>query len=764
MTAKDWEQETERLERVKAEILRQMERFKAIVGNRRTQVLDIRRNFWDDISINVENFEEFMEAHDSIRQQTLVLHNEERAMAHAADSLRKLRRQLDSPYFGRVDFAVAGENHPQALYIGLATLLAERTGESLIYDWRAPVSQLFYDFGLGPAHYLSPEGDVSGEITGKRQFVIRGGRLENMFDTGVHIVDQMLQHMLSRSADERMKTIVTTIQKEQNEIIREDRYPLVIVQGVAGSGKTSVALQRIAYLLYKYRDTLDADHMLLFSPNDLFNDYVSNVLPELGERNMRQTTFQSYLEHRLGDECGRLEDAYDQLEGLLTAEDDRRHAILLAGTRWKASGDYARLIRSYAELLQREGLQFREYRAGKKVVLSGGELGDLFYAGDTHLPVSRRLDKLKEWIEADLEVKEKAMMKAYYRKLLHYPKYIGTEQELKVQSKRTIRKRFAPLKRMTGELAFVDLGATYRRLFTEPGLAERLAAAAGVSLPEVWKDLCAYTLNRLEEGVVPYEDAVALLYLKELIEGVRSFLGIRHLVVDEAQDYSPFHYELFRRMFPRARMTLLGDWNQGIYPHARRQNYDFVRSLFGEEESRLYRLYKSYRSTREIVEFTRAILPDGERVEAFSRTGEAPKLRRTGGREELREVLLHDIRELMSRGAGSLAVICRTDAESLEAFELLKDHVPAVRITKYTKTFVSGLLVLPVYLAKGLEFDAVLVYNAGAGAYRRESERKLLYTACTRAMHHLNLYTMGEPSPLLAEALQSGVAVSFHRC
>jgi DNA helicase-2/ATP-dependent DNA helicase PcrA len=749
MNTTEWERERERLETTKKVIERQIAAMREVVKDRKERVLDIRRHFWDEITVNVSTPDDLLETQASVIQQAMLLHYQERGHMQAEHMLRVLEKQRLSPYFGRIDFIEEHRGAPESYYFGISSLVDETTGKPLVFDWRAPISELFYDYGIGPAAYQAPEGTVRGENVLKRQYWIRDGKLEYMFDTGIQIVDEMLLLMLGKSADDRMKSIVTTIQKEQNEIIREDRYPLLIVQGVAGSGKTSVAMQRVAYLLYKYRHTLEADQLLLFSPNQLFNDYVSTVLPELGEQNMQQSTFQQYMEHRLDLADWMVEDAYDQLEALLK-EEEPQYRIRLGGIRFKGSGPYAKLLEAYASYLKREGLRFKDFTVRSIMVISGRQLSDAFYGRNDHLPISRRLGKFQEWLRGELEDRQKELTRAYYRKLLKVPKYIGTEQELKTMSKKTMRRHFEPLYRMADEMKFIDLTETYRRLFDDAELFERVAAEANVAVPDDWEQIRKHTLEQLDRKVLPYEDGPPLLYLKELLEGVQTFHRIRHVIVDEAQDYTQLQFIILRRMFPRSRMTLLGDLNQGIYPHASQQNYEFVQGLFEEGQTKLFRLAKSYRSTLEIVEFTRRLLPSGESFQAFSRHGELPQVTPAASEDALAERIAADIRRLREEGAASIAVICKTAEESRRACaKLVSLDLTPVLVHKHMKTFVSGLLVIPAYLAKGLEFDAVIIYNAGADVYHREDERKLFYTACTRAMHRLHLYYTGELTPFI---------------
>ncbi|WJH36582.1 ATP-binding domain-containing protein [Paenibacillus sp. CC-CFT747] len=270
-------------------------------------------------------------------------------------------------------------------------------------------------------------------------------------------------------------------------------------------------------------------------------------------------------------------------------------------------------------------------------------------------------------------------------------------------------------------------------------------------LPPEWEGICRYTLEALERGEMPYEDATPYVYLQAEVEGMQKYREMRHVLIDEAQDYSPFQYAYIRALFPKAGFTLLGDLNQGIQGEAGLQGYEGIRELLGGEEAKTVRLFKSYRSTRQIVDFTKALLGEGQPVEAFSRDGELPRLIRAQDDSALADAVAADVRSLRAEGA-SVAVLCHTAEESEQAFAALqkRGETDAVLITRETETFVTGTVVLPVYLAKGLEFDAVVVYEAGSRRYGRERERKLLYTACTRALHRLHLYYTGEPSPFLA--------------
>jgi DNA helicase-2/ATP-dependent DNA helicase PcrA len=754
------EKEAQRVTVVRSNIQQRIIELRQTVDDRRSEATAIGKSFWDDISVNADNDDDLIETAASMAQQEHVLLGQERSYRLAEDALRKLQRVVDAPYFSRIDFQEKGEQEREKIYIGLTSFIDSKTDEILIYDWRAPIASLFYDYPPGPATYRTPEMDVSGELWLKRQYIIKAGELQDVFDTGLSIGDEMLQKMLSRSADEKMSSIVTTIQREQNQIIRDDQHKVLVVQGAAGSGKTSVALQRIAYLLYKYRTTLSADNMILFSPNSLFSDYVSRVLPELGEATMQQTTFQDYLTHKLTDTGLKLEDPYDQLEFILTGTDqDPLYAARLQNITYKTSEAFLKVIEAYGDKLKHGGLRFLDLAVGKKVLITADELNERFYSKPSILAIGERMEQLSEWILEQMDVFQADVQKRFYRKLVREPKYMGSEPEMKKMSRVKAHKAITPLKEKAQKLAYVDVLGMYKVLFTDTSLQQELVELAGEPLPGDWATISQITVEALEQGYLPYEDAIPLVYLKGLVEGQLRVGTIRYCLVDEAQDYSPFHYAYLKKMFPRARFTLLGDWNQGIFTHAnandtaeQEHGYSSISELMGEDETETIRLVKSYRSTREITEFACQVLPGGEPVEPFSRSGEEPRLLRAASEQELIRLVAETAAMRQRGGASSVAIICKTERETESAHGRLTPLLPELaRISKDTLHYEAGVMILPAYLAKGLEFDAVILYDAGAAVYAEAKERKLFYTACTRALHHLDVCYLGELTPFLPQ-------------
>ncbi|ASS74065.1 helicase [Tumebacillus algifaecis] len=766
ITEQEWKKEQKRVDLVRREVKKRTEQLQAQVGTVKADIVEIRKNFWDDVKVNFENAIEAAETVASMRQQSEVLGERERLHRHAQKEMKSLYRLEQTPYFGRIDFVEPGEPLQQ-IYLGTASFLDENDEHFYVYDWRAPVSSLYYDYSPGPAEYETPGGTVEGTMELKRQFIIRDGEIESLFDTGVTIGDELLQQVLGRHSDAQMKSIVATIQKEQNRIIRNVRNRLLVVQGAAGSGKTSAALQRIAYLLYRDRAWLSAEQIVLFSPNDMFNSYVATVLPELGEENMQQATFQEYLERRLGRVFD-LEDPFLQMEYVLTAMNEPGYAARIAGIQYKASVPFMRLLEQYANRLGQEGLIFKGLKFRGEPLLSAARMREQFATYDPGMSIPNRLRLLSEWllselnelalaqtdqdwVEEEIELLDNEEYLQAYQKLRRQKRFRENtfddfDRERKMLGEMLVQKRFKPLRNGIKRLKYVDVPAMYRQLFADP----KRAVSLGAELPAMFAEFAEQTVEKMLQGELFYEDATPYLYLKELLEGVEMNTQVRHVFVDEAQDYSPFQFAFLKRLFPHAKMTVLGDLNQAIYAHAEKADgFGPLAALYPAEESELIVLKQSYRSTRQIVDFTRKMMPGGEEIVPFNREGEEPTITRAENTADLIAKIIDRIRNLQADQHRTLAVICKTAEESRAAYERLKDALDVKLISKETVHFEPGLVVIPAYLAKGVEFDAVILYNASQDQYGRESERRLFYTACTRAMHELHLYYLGEQSPFL---------------
>lgn len=762
-------QEQERLDNIMEIVTEQIGKLEDETGRRRKEVVDFRKHFWDEVKVNTDSFDDYLETIISLRQQSQALSVNQSSHQQSSKRLSELRRIWEIPYFGRIDLLEEETSTTERIYIGVSSLM-DASGENfLIYDWRAPISSVYYDYAPGPIEYNTPGGMISGVLEEKWQYIIRGGMIESMFDTSLTIGDEILQQVLGKGTDKHLQSIVATIQQEQNRIIRHDRGRLLIVQGVAGSGKTSAALQRIAYLLYKYRDRLKADQIILFSPNAMFNSYVSTVLPELGEENMQQVTFQDYLNHRLSD-AFQVENAYEQLEFVLTGLEDPSYETRVASIQFKASSHFFEAIQSYRQSLETSGMIFKGIKFRGERIVSAKQIAERFYSKDTSLRFYNRIEKLREWLNNRIdEVEKMELTKPWvqeeiellsdedYREVqsrlqkkhnFKEEMFANYEDEVEVLSRLIVRKKLRSLRKWIEALRFINIKRIYKQIFTD---SMQIQPWMEGNTPEKWEGICLASVNMLDEGKLYYEDATPYLLLKELIQGFQMNSSIKHVVVDEAQDYSTFQFEFLKRLFPRAKMTVLGDFNQAIFAHASETgDFHALSSLYGPEETEVITLDRSYRSTKSIVEFTRGLLPNGERITAFERDGEKPTLTEVSSHAELHRQIISEVFDLREQKYNTIAIICKSAAESAAAYDALAELEEKKLVKSNSLEYEQGVVVIPAYLAKGIEFDAVIIYDASAQVYSDESLRRLFYTACTRAMHHLQLYSVGEPSPFLS--------------
>ncbi len=721
-------------------------------------IVDFRKNFWDDVTVNFEDAVETAETYASMKQQAEVLSERERSQKHMDKQIETLRRLESSPYFGRIDFTEQGYEQDEPIYLGIGSLFDEELQQYLIYDWRAPISSLYYDYGPGKVKYKTPEGQVNGEMTLKRQFIIRDGCIKSMFDAGVTIGDELLQEVLGNQASEHMKSIVATIQQEQNKIIRNEKARLLLVQGAAGSGKTSAALQRAAYLLYRHRGYLTADQIVLFSPNPMFNSYIAAVLPELGEENVEQTTFQQYLDHRF-KAVYEAEDPFTQLEYVLTEKNNPEYPHRMDAIKYKSSKDFMNYIDRYVEKLGEGGIVFKSIAFRGDVLIAAKEIYKDYYELDHSISPANRMkllvakllkrltelgkaERKKDWVEAELELLDAVDFAEAYEMLGRKGKYNeGSFDDF--QSERDylagaiVQKQFKKLRRKVKLLRFLNIDAIYRNLLAKTELSS---------------EALHISLNALDKGIILYEDAAPYLYLKEKLEGFMTNASVKHLFIDEAQDYSAFQFHYLKKIFPNCKMTVLGDYNQTIFSHhTAGKGFKPLADLYEEDEIETIVLNKSYRSTYEISLFTRAIIGGEHWIEPFERRGREPEFIQVDARQAT-VLAAKQIGLFQERGWTSIAIVCKTAEESLDVYKQLKPLVSSLKlIDKETVTFEKGIAVIPVYLAKGVEFDAVIINNASQTVYKEEESKLLFYTACTRAMHELCLFYEDELTALVKQ-------------
>lgn len=691
MTTAEHEERTQ-LEIVKTALRHALWQLDARLDHYDTEIKQQKEHMWD-ARRDMDHIEKIA-ARQSIEQSGT-------SADVAMDERRRLQKLLHSPYFGRVDFRRAGEAQVLPVYIGVHSFTDEEKKAQLVYDWRAPISTLFYDVETGPAHYVAPGGRIDGEVTLKRQFRIRDGELDFVLETGLNIHDEVLQEALSQAADDKMKNIVATIQRDQNAIVRNEEAQTLIIQGVAGSGKTSIALHRIAYLLYRFKDTLSSKDILILSPNKVFADYISRVLPELGEEQIAETEM-DVLAAELLDHQYRFQTFFEQA-ALLAEKDDPE---LQARIREKSSLAFLKQLDAYAEHVDKNCFQAREIRVGRRIV------PDWFivetFRKHRGLPLKERLAQLLRAIEHNLGI--------------YYNMDVMPEQRAEIR---------AAIKTMAQQST---LRETYKNFYAWLGRPELFKPAKGTLLE--------------------YADVFPLIYLKFRLEGLRTVhRNVKHLVIDEMQDYTPVQYAVLAKLF-RCNKTILGDANQSVNPLCS-STAESIRDAVGGGE--IVRLNKSYRSSYEIARFSQRIAPNPD-LDPVERHGEEPQVLSFKTRKaeiaaiEAAVVTFHN-----QRAHRTLGIVCKTQKQAeqlckalnaaLSEGETLSGAAHDIHLlTTESAAFAQGVVLCSAHLAKGLEFDEVIVPMASAENYVSALDRNLLYVACTRAMHRLTLTCVGAPT------------------
>ncbi|MGL5434720.1 MAG: HelD family protein [Lachnospiraceae bacterium] len=617
-------------------------------------------------------------------QNELDLRRIDHSGAFAVEVRDRLARLQASPYFGRIDFK---EEDTGSLPYYIGRFAFHYQNELLIFDWRAPVAGIFYEYETGPAGYQAPCGRIEGELTRKRQFKISNGVMEYALESSDNVQDDVLQRELSNTSDEKMKSIILTIQKEQNQIIRNEKASTLIIQGVAGSGKTSIALHRIAYLLYRFKERLSAHNITIISPNRVFGDYISNVLPELGEEPIFEISFTDLAEVQLEKVIGFEPDRGDQ---------SWNDAAWIRRVQFKSTLEFVRQMDDYISRLPELVLDPKEYQYDPFSV--SAEWIRARFGAYPGQPLMRRLTLVAE------DIRE------YFDS--------NNIQEDELPGVRTI------LKNLKTMLRFKKTLALYKDFYSQAGQSEMLV------MPD--------------KKTLEWNDVFPFLYLHAAFQGLQESQLIRHLVVDEMQDYTPVQFAVLNRLF-RCQKTILGDFGQSINPNFNHTLTDLQQLYQGAE---LVRLNKSYRSTYEIISFARQIQPGGD-LEAMERHGEMPEIIgcEDDGDQRIRVI---EIIDAFNKGSGNtMGIILKTDKAARKLYKILRTGRSISLIEPGSSGFENGISVTSVRMSKGLEFDAVVIPDADNQTFKTEHDRSLLYVACTRAMHQLTLLYSGEKSAFI---------------
>lgn len=630
-----------------------------------------------------ENYTEMDEyGYENYDNQQALLH-QVHANEEKLSKRKRLTKMLESPFFGRVDFRYDGEEESETFYIGIGNFAPRAGMRPLIYDWRAPVSGLFYDYDRGPAAYDAPGGRMEGEITSKWQYKIKNGHMIYSFESDTKIDDEILKQELGSGGDVQLKNIVRTIQKEQNAIIRNTEDRILAIQGAAGSGKTSVALHRIAYLLYHDRENLKAANILILSPNNAFSDYISHILPELGEEHIQEMSFDLFAYKELKEVANDCEDRYDYLEKKMKFQDSEWEIRF----KEKQSASFIGQMEGFLAMLEEDLVNIRSFTF-KGFHKTEEEIIHLFYYKFQTVPLLARMDAVMEYLIDEYETLR--------------------GKNISEEDMEALRETFQKMYVTT------DLYEIYGWLLKDCGYPELSNAE--------------YERRKLE-----YEDVFPMLYLKYRLKGSRKHKNIKHLVIDEMQDYSYLQYSILSMLF-HCRMTILGDRAQTMDSECQDVT-KFLPKIFGRKIRKIV-MNKSYRNTLEIAEYAERIR-GGEGLELFQRHGKEVEEFHGLSMEEMLENIEKQVKSANAQYE-TAAVITMNESDAYDIYRLLKNcQLPVSYMDRDTSVFKKGMTVTTFYLAKGLEFDQVF---AVLGRETNPLYKQAKYISATRALHELYVY------------------------
>ncbi len=590
-------------------------------------------------------------------------------MQSKGNYLQRLFRVQNKPYFGMIKFKE--NNEEEEIYIGITHV--EDKLNYYVHDWRSPICSMFYDYETGPASYKAPAGIIKGEITRKRQYIIENGELKNIFDNDLNISDSLLQEVLAEESTDKMKNIVNTIQEEQNKVIRNTDDKNLIVEGIAGSGKTSVALHRIAFLLYRIPN-LNSNNVVVFTPNKVFSEYISNVLPELGEENTYSMTFYDLLCQNI-NEYKNIESFTDFISRYYKNKVNNYDLV-----KYKQSDEIIEDINAYI----------------KDIV--------------DNISFTNKLE-YDNFIEVEVEELNQMLTHKYD----NFPLF----ERIKEISKRIASNNYN--------------GSIKNASSIEKRLKENLNIK--LDLKKIYQDFYSSSYSKyksiIDDKYLYYEDACLFLYLKSLLVGFNTNHVIKEVVIDEAQDYNKLQYLIIKKTFKTANYTILGDTNQTINPYYKYDSLEQLKDIF--DSSRYITLTKTYRSTDKIIDYTNKILGLNH-ITAIRNQKSSDIIFRN---DVKKEDFIKDINNLKNTSK-SIAIITKDDTSAEKIYNLLKDNTNVFLIDGYSH-IKRDLVIVPSYIAKGLEFDSVIIYTDKESNYQ-EKDKYLYYVACTRAQHNLLIY------------------------
>ncbi|RCX18919.1 DNA helicase-2/ATP-dependent DNA helicase PcrA [Anaerobacterium chartisolvens] len=692
-----------------------------------------------------------------------------------------LIRSRKKPYFSRIDFRSDGAAEPEKLYIGKMSLSRAEDDFPLIVDWRSPIASVYYDGRLGHVAYNTPAGIQGGELQMKRQYTINNGNLENILDVDITTTDTFLQAALGENKDNRLKDIVSTIQAEQNEIIRADIGSPLIVQGAAGSGKTTIALHRIAYLIYTYEETFDPDNFLIIAPNSLFLNYISEVLPELGVEKVRQSTFID-LAYELSGTSYKLASPDEKLIKLISHSrqaDSNELELLRRISEFKGSLEFKGMMDRYVASLEQAFIPNQNFNLEEHTIFTADEIKKMFLTDFSYLPLYKRIPEIKKALSNKLKRDRASIIKEvedYYDKQIERLRDTmkpseerraqavalmdardGKVESLKRTAKTAVAKYLSLLPRQ-------DVMHYYRELAVNPENFTEFYR--GVPDSVFVSCLCKHNLALLSKKTIEYEDLTALMYLKYKVFAFDKNMDIKYMIIDEAQDFSLFQIYALKEIFDTELFTILGDLAQGIHSYRGITDWkEVVQRVFKRGNCRYLTLEQSYRTTIEIMNAANEIIKmSGLQglvpAKPVVRHGEKPGIYRLTAKDKMLDALEERLKLLKSSRYNTIAVICKTTEECGRVKKLLdkRGRLSAKQLSPDDISYEGGTVIVPSYLAKGLEFDAVIICAFEDDYLLEELDLKLLYVAMTRALHSLDIICTDKNMALL-EQMAEGLMV-----
>lgn len=728
---KEFDIEQQYLEKVTSFLKKQIDTSGEMVAKQKSNLVALRKEMFAGGISTVDDYDrniEISQYHTMERMET----------AHYATKLEKLeqyKRILDKPYFGRFDFTEEDED-TEKVYIGYQNVMEDGSYEVMVYDWRAPIASMFYRNELGKASYQAPCGEISGEMSLKRQYEISQGKLDYYFDSSVAITDELLQQALGNNASSYMKNIVETIQKEQDLIIRDKGNDLLMVQGVAGSGKTSIAMHRIAFLLYeRMSEGLTSDNIMIISPNHLFGEYVSAVLPELGENNVCYSTMEEFFDMYFKGRY-KLRSRNSQLEFMITNKNRRQIRNTI---RFKGSSEFVTMLDRLVEAFEKEIIRFKDVYYAGELLADWKSLRASFLDNKINMAVGRRLKRISHSLEQRMREKEKEKRKELFKEFKAKGGYFA-EEDIEQKLNEYRQKAFETI----NSFARIDLFALYAKLFKDEKLFEKLSM--GLNLPKEVQNIRTYTAKSLRPEILNYEDGMAMLYLKLKLEDEHLYPQIKQVLVDEAQDYYPLQYHVLSEIFRGVQYTILGDIGQTIEKNEGEDFYEVVKEALKPKKAIKLKLDKSYRSSYEISQFTQKLRENSNMTIAYERHEEIPIIAEQENEGQMLQWVEDKVREYQEAGYETIAIICKSQKQVNHVYSKLEHKLEMNKLDTAAEEFHKGALIMPIYMAKGLEYDAVIVYEANEANYYEEEDKQLLYIAATRALHRLSLCHTGEAS------------------